>query len=564
MMISPKTLGQILREKGVITDEQLKKAVVLKDTMSIRLDEAIMKLGFLGSEDILHGFAEQFDLKIVNPLDILIPDTVIHAVPKEIAKKYHIIPIDKQNGLLTVAITNPLDLSISDDLRFTLNTEVECVLSTHEKIEKAIKKYYDKEEEIAFEGFYEGLTETTTESPKLYQYFKGVEKKADSPIVKLVSSIVNEAIKARASDIHIEPLPNRVRIRCRVDGVCQETHSIPKNLHEAQVSRIKILADMDITEKRKPLDGRINLEIDGRPIDVRVSTIPTTSGESVVMRLLEKSSALKKLKSMGFSESNYNNFKKILKVPNGIILITGPTGSGKSTTLYTALNEINDIERKIITVEDPIEYTLPGINQCEVNANIGLTFPHVLRTILRQDPNVIVIGEIRDDETAEIAVSAALTGHLVISTLHTNDAPSAITRLTDMGIKPFLISSSIHAVAAQRLIRVICQKCKVPYKIEEEYLTTLGLDINDFGITEFYRGSGCDHCNRTGYYGRTVILELMCITPELRDAIYRKVTIDELRKIARSNGMVTLMEDGLRLVSAHITTLEEIMRVSIN
>ncbi len=563
MKISRRSLGQILKEKGVITEEQLDNALALQKKSSIRLDEAIIKLRYAGPEDILNGFAEQFDLKVVNPMEETIPDDVLHTVPKDIAKKYHIIPIKKPNGLLTVAITNPLNLSILDDLRFTLNTEVECVLATHNNIEVAIKKYYENEEDIAFDGLFEGLTETTAESPKSFKHLEGVEEETEAPIVKLVTSILNEAVKAKASDIHIEPLPNRVRIRSRIDGVCQETHSIPKGFHEAQVSRIKILANIDITEKRKPLDGRISIEVDGKPIDVRVSTIPTTSGESVVMRLLEKSTALTKLKSMGFSEQDYANFKKILKSPSGIILITGPTGSGKSTTLYAALNEINDIEKKIITVEDPIEYTLPGVNQCEVNDKIGLAFPKVLRSILRQDPNVIVIGEIRDVETAEIAVSSALTGHLVLSTLHTNDAPSAVTRLTDMGIKPFLISSSVHAVIAQRLVRVICPKCKTPYKIKEDSLLALGLNINDFENTEFYHGTGCDNCSKTGYCGRTAILEFMYITPELREAIHRKLPIDELRKIARSNGMTTLMEDGLRLACTQITSLEEIIRVSI-
>ncbi|MDR4504467.1 MAG: Flp pilus assembly complex ATPase component TadA [Candidatus Scalindua sp.] len=563
-MLSQKTLGQILREKGAITEEQLKKALALKNKLSIRLDEAIKRLGYVDSDVILLALSEQFDLRIVNPLEIVISDNAIKALPKDVAKKYHIFPIEKDKGSLTVATKNPLDLGMSDDLRFTLNMEVKCVLATHDNIEKSIKKYYENEEQFVFDGLYEGLAETVGESTKIYAKIKGAEEKIDSPIVKLVSSILTEATKARASDIHIEPLADRVRIRHRIDGVCKETHSIPKRFHDAQVSRIKILADMDITEKRKPLDGRINLVVDGKSIDVRVSTIPTTCGESIVMRLLEKSTSYMNLGNMGFSKRDYGNFKKSLKLPNGIVLITGPTGSGKSTTLYAALNEMNDVHKKIITVEDPIEYTLAGVNQCEVNSRIGLTFPRVLRSILRQDPNTIVIGEMRDVETAEIAVTSALTGHFVLSTLHTNDAPSAITRLTDMGIKPFLIASSLQAIAAQRLVRVLCPKCKVSYRITEDILTVMGLNIDSFGSNEICYGSGCDSCGQTGYSGRALILELMCITPDLRKAIHGKASIDELRKIARENGMTTLKEDGLRLVRNKTTSLEEVMRVAVN
>ncbi len=563
-MISKKTLGQILIQNGTITDEQLKKAIALQNKLSIRLDEAIERLGYVDSDNILQALSEQFDLKIVNPLEIPVPENAIKAVPKDVVKKYHIFPIEKEKDSLTVAIKNPLDLGMSDDLRFTLNTKVECVLATHDNIAKAIKKYYENEEQIVFDGLYEGLAATAGDSSKNYAHIKGAEEKIDSPIVKLVTSILTEATKARASDIHIEPLADRVRIRHRIDGVCQETHSIPKSYHEAQVSRIKILSDIDITEKRKPLDGRINLDVDGKSIDVRVSTIPTTCGESIVMRLLEKSTSYMNLGNMGFSKRDYGNFKKSLNVPNGIVLITGPTGSGKSTTLYAALNEMNDIHKKIITVEDPIEYTLPGVNQCEVNSRIGLTFPCVLRSILRQDPNTIVIGEMRDVETAEIAVTSALTGHFVLSTLHTNDAPSAITRLTDMGIKPFLIASSVQAIAAQRLVRVLCPKCKVPYRITEDILKVMGLDIDGFGNSEICHGSGCDSCGQTGYSGRTLILELMCINQDLRKAIHGKASIDELRQIACANGMTTLLEDGLRLVRDQVTSLEEVMRVTVN
>ncbi len=566
MKVSKTSLGQILKKRGIITEEQLKKALDIQKEKSIRLGEAIARMGVTTPEEIINGLAEQFGSKVVNPLDISIPDDVINAVPKSIVTKYHIMPIEKRNRSLTVAISDPLDIGTLEELHFTLNVNIEYVLATPHNIEEAIKKYYYnhvQENNIQFDGLFEGIQGITDGIDRPYNYTEAVAEEAEAPIVKLVTHIINEAVKVRASDIHIEPLSNKVRVRYRIDGVCQERHSITKNVQDALISRIKILSNIDITEKRKPQDGRINLAGDEKSIDIRVSTIPTTCGESIVMRLLEKSSALIKLKSIGFSKRDLDNFKSILKRPNGIILVTGPTGSGKSTTLYAALNEFNNLEKKIITVEDPIEYNIPGINQCEVNEKIGLTFPNILRSILRQDPNVIVIGEIRDVETAEIAVSAALTGHLVLSTLHTNDAASAITRLTNMGVSPFLISTSIQAVAAQRLVRIICPECKAPCRNGEKVPIVSGLNINGLENAEFYHGTGCEYCNRTGYYGRAGIFEFMCTSSELKEAIHRKAPTHELRSIAHSNGMTTLMEDGLRLASNQITTLEEIMRVSV-
>ena len=565
MKVSKTSLGQILKERGVVTEAQLKKALAMQKELSLKLSEAITRLGVATPEEIINGLAEQFGSKVVNPLDISIPDDVINTVPKAVARKYNIIPVKKEKKSLTVAISDPLDISTLEDLHFKLNVNIEYVLATLHNIEEAIKKYYynrGQEKDIQFEGLFEGIGQVTDEFDKQYEFAEAIAEEAEAPIVKLVTYIINEAIKVRASDIHIEPLSNKVRVRYRIDGVCQDTHSITKYVQDALISRIKIFSNIDITEKRKPQDGRINLEVDEKSIDIRVSTIPTTCGESIVMRLLEKSSALIKLKSIGFPEHDLNNFKSILKRPNGIVLVTGPTGSGKSTTLYAALNEFNSLEKKIITVEDPIEYNIPGINQCEVNEKIGLTFPNILRSILRQDPNIIVIGEIRDVETAEIAVSAALTGHLVLSTLHTNDAASAITRLTNMGVSPFLISSSIQAVVAQRLVRIICPECKAPQRNGENVPNVPGFNTSDLENAEFYHGTGCEHCNKTGYYGRAGIFEFMCTSSELKEAIHRKAPTHELRKIAHSNGMTTLMEDGLRLAKNQITTLEEVTRVS--
>lgn len=563
MKTSQMSLGQMLTKKGIISDEQLGRALEHQKKLSIRLGEALTEMGFAGHEDIIGSLAEQFDFKVVNPMASTIPQDVINTIPKNIAQKHNIIPVAQKNGLLIVAISDPLDINTLEDLRFTLNINVKCVLATKNNIKDAIKKYYYREKSVSFDGYLDGFKSIIASVDESVDYKFGAEKESEAPIVKLVTYIIDEAVKSRASDIHIEPLPGRVRIRYRIDGVCQEVHSIKKRIHEALISRIKILSNIDITEKRKPQDGRISSEVGEKPIDIRVSTIPTTGGESIVMRILEKSTVLVQLKSMGFSTHDYNNLKRVLKKPNGIFLITGPTGSGKSTTLYAALNEVDRSEKKIITVEDPIEYNLSGINQCQVNEAIGLTFPSILRSVLRQDPNIIVIGEIRDVETAEIAVTSALTGHFVISTLHTNDAPSAITRLSDMGIKPFLISSSIQAILAQRLVRVICPKCKVPWKTDKEVLAMLSINNIDVGDTEFYHGTGCEYCNRTGYRGRKAIFEFMCVNTEMREAIFKNAGIHELRKIAHLNGMTTLAEDGLRSARAQITTLEEVIRVSM-
>ncbi|MHC4269512.1 MAG: GspE/PulE family protein [Planctomycetota bacterium] len=556
------SLGQILKEKSVISEEQLSQALERQRMQSIRLGEALTEMRFADHEDVIGGLAEQFDFQVVNPMASSIPEDVISIVPKNIAKKHNIIPVAKQQKSLIVAINDPLDISTLEELRFTLNINVECVLATKTNIEEAIKKYYGKERVVSFDGHLERFKSIIADVDKSFDYTFGVEEESETPIVKLVSYIIDEAVKTRASDVHIEPLSGETRIRYRIDGVCQEVHSITKRVHDALISRIKILSEIDITEKRKPQDGRVSSVVGDKPIDIRVSSIPTTCGESVVMRILEKSTALMKLKNMDFSDHDYHNFKGVLKKPNGIFLITGPTGSGKSTTLYASLNEVNRSEKKIITVEDPIEYNLSEINQCQVNEMIGLTFPCILRSALRQDPNIIVIGEIRDAETAEIAVTSALTGHLVMSTLHTNDAPSAITRLVDMGIKSFLLSSSIQAILAQRLVRTICPKCKVPYKVEEEALVSLDINIGDMESMEFYHGKGCDYCNKTGYRGRKPIFEFMSINKELKEAIFKNVTTNELREIALSNGMTTLAEDGLRLAREQITTLEEIVRVT--
>jgi type IV pilus assembly protein PilB len=384
----------------------------------------------------------------------------------------------------------------------------------------------------------------------------------EGPIIQLVSLIIHKAIASRASDIHIEPLSNRLRVRYRIDGVCHEADILPRRLRDPIISRIKILANIDISEKRRPQDGRISFNHQNKILDIRVSCLPSIYGESIVMRLLEKSTILMNLKYLGFYENDYKRFHSIIKKPNGILLITGPTGSGKTTTLYAAINELNIGDTKIITAEDPVEYTLRGINQCEVNDKIGFNFPTILRTMLRQDPNIILVGEIRDAETADTAIAAALTGHLVISTLHTNDAPSAITRLIDMGIKPFLIATSMQGIMAQRLIRTICTNCKEPIKYTPEQLLEMGFEIDALKDFTFYKGKGCKNCNNIGYHGRIGIYELLEMNEILRDMTYRMAASEEIRNAAKTFGMTSLKEDGIRKAQDGKTTLEEVFRVT--
>lgn len=384
----------------------------------------------------------------------------------------------------------------------------------------------------------------------------------EGPVIQLVSLIINKAVASRASDIHVEPLSNRLRIRYRIDGVCQEVDVLPKHLQDSIISRIKILANIDISEKRRPQDGRISLRHAGKELDVRVSCLPSIYGESVVMRLLEKSAILMNLKNLGFYENDYKLFHSIIKRPHGIVLITGPTGSGKTTTLYAAINELNKTDTKIITAEDPVEYTLPGVNQGEVNEKIGFNFPAILRTMLRQDPNIILVGEIRDTETADTAITAALTGHLVLTTLHTNDAPFAITRLIDMGIKPFLVATSLQGIMAQRLVRMICTNCREPVQYIPEQLSEMGFETETLKDFSFYKGKGCKNCNNIGYRGRMGIYELVDMNETLRDMAYRMAAANEIRKVARTLGMTTLKEDGIRKAKDGKTTLEEVFRIT--
>ena len=555
-------LGQILLSVGCITEDQLQEGLdkqIAGDRR--RIGEILVEMDACDPEDITCALANQHNIPAVDLESIEIPKEVIDRVPGEAARQYKVMPIDFDDGMLTVAMSDPLDLSTLDDLRFMFNVQVEPVLTTEQDIKQAHTKYYgvstndvddmirDIGDDIEFKP-----ADDDPESHIAHD---------DAPIIKLVSMIIMNAVKARASDIHIEPMSDRVRIRYRIDGECFEVEPPPKRLQGPMIGHIKILAEMDMAEKRRPQDGRIKINLMGKDLDLRVSSLPATHGESIVMRILDRESVLFGLEQLGFHHSDKEIFESLIRKPNGIILITGPTGSGKTTTLYAALSEINTPDRKIITAENPVEYNISGINQCNVNERAGLTFQRIVRAMLRQAPNVILVGEIRDRETADIAIQAALTGHLVFSTLHTNDAPSAITRLLDIGIQPFLVASSIQAVVAQRLVRMFCPDCKEVTDPDIGKLKAAGLRDQDISSRVFYRGRGCDNCNSTGYKGRKGIFEIMVMNNQLRKMAFEKNSSNKIRQQALDDGMVDMFDDGLRKVIDGLTSIDEILSVAV-
>lgn len=553
---------------GAINKEQLDKAREINKKENIPLEDVLVNLGYSTYQEIIRCLAVHYDLSVIDLETVTISPEMLSLLPPSLIKKYGFIPVSKNNGNITIAVSSPPDLGFIDNLRFRLNADIKCVLVTPENLKNAIRKYFDQEPSETIDTLLKELT--VHEIPAHKAEGEKVDKprretndtEDEGPIIQLVALIINKAASSRASDIHVEPLSNRLRIRYRIDGVCQEVDVLPKHLQDSIISRIKILANIDIAEKRRPQDGRISLAYAGKELDIRVSCLPSIYGESIVMRLLEKSAILLDLKKLGFYENDDKRFHSIIKKPNGIFLITGPTGSGKTTTLYAVINELNKTDTKIITAEDPVEYTLPGVNQGEVNDKIGYNFPTILRTMLRQDPNIILVGEIRDTETADTAIAAALTGHLVLSTLHTNDASSAITRLIDMGIKPFLVATSLQGIMAQRLVRMICTQCKETATYTNDQLSEMGFEIEELKDASFYKGRGCKHCNNIGYHGRMGIYELLDMNETLRDMTYRVAATNEIRKVARTLGMTTLKEDGLRKAKDGKTTLEEVFRIT--
>lgn len=559
---------ETLRAAGLIDDAIAEKAAFLADDKGMDVSDVLEESGMITGAEITQAIAEHYGMEMVSLRDLDINQEVIDAMPSDIARRYGVIPVYKRGNELTVAISDPQDMDTLDSLRYTLPFDVVPVVASEKEIKSAINLFYTGGRSGGAANALQELTEATIAgiaTDETAELFGDAEEatEQDAPIIKLVSLIIIEAFRSRASDIHVEPMEKQLRVRYRIDGVLQEMESPPKRLQSAILQRLKIMANMKIAEKRICQDGRIQINVMGRELDLRVSVVPSNHGESVVMRILDKESLRLGLPELGFFTDDQQTFRSMIQLADGIVLVTGPTGSGKTTTLYSCLNEINKPDRKIITVEDPVEYQLSGINQVHVRADIGLTFANALRSILRQAPNIVMIGEIRDIETAEIAVNASLTGHLVFSTLHTNDAPSAITRLIDIGVKPFLVASSLRGIMAQRLVRKICSKCSETYKPSERELRQLGALAGQVEDVELTRGKGCQNCAYTGYSGRIGIFEIFAITEEVQHLIYEQVNSSTMRNKARELGMRTLREDGLRKVIAGQTTLEEVFRVTL-
>jgi type IV pilus assembly protein PilB len=467
-----------------------------------------------------------------------------------------------EDDVIKVAVSNAMDYEVLDKLRFVLNREIKVAVASKESIQNAINRHYGDSQTESVDSMLAEFTETAIDFTETDASVTRAEAEEEAaPIVRLVNLIINEAVGMRASDIHIEPFEDRIRVRYRIDGVLVERDSPPKRLHAALVSRIKIMARIDMTEKRRPQDGRIKTRAQGKEFDLRVSILPTNHGQAVVLRILDRDNIKIGIRNLGFSEENYRKFQNLIRRPNGIFLVTGPTGSGKTTTLYSALGEINRPDRKIITAEDPVEYYLPGINQVEVKSDIGLNFARIIRAMLRQAPNVILVGEIRDTETADMAIQASLTGHLVFSTLHTNDAPSSVTRLIDMGVEPFLVASSVMAIMAQRLVRVVCAKCREPYEPDPSEIEHFNITDEQLANARFQRGKGCNSCQHTGYRGRQAVFELMVMNSTLREMTFRREPTQNIRRQARLFGMKTLVEDALDKAIAGKTTLVEVAKL---
>jgi general secretion pathway protein E/type IV pilus assembly protein PilB len=514
--------------------------------------------------DVTQAKAAHFGAEVVNLSEIKIDDDIIAMIPRHIAKKYRVVPVFKHDNTLTVALADPSDLDTIDSLHHLLRVDINHQVASEADIDAALNKYYgaDKKSLETDSKFKDVIIELTKEHVET-QGAEGAAVEADAPLIKLVNQLIVDAFKMRASDIHLEPLSKSFRLRYRIDGMLHEMKAPPKRLQAAIIARLKIQSNMSIAEHRVPQDGRIQSQVGSKLIDLRVSCLPTSHGESIVMRILDKEGLRLGLAELGFLTDDQQTFEKLIGLPDGILLVTGPTGSGKTTTLYSCLHFINRPDRKIITVEDPVEYLLAGINQVQVSEAVGLTFSMALRSILRQAPNVIMIGEIRDMETASIAINASLTGHLVFSTLHTNDAPSAVTRLIDIGVKPFLVASSTRGLMAQRLVRKVCKKCNMPYSPTEPELRALGLDAASTQNANFLRGKGCSDCSNTGFRGRMGIFEIFVVDDEARKLIYEKVPSSVLRARAREMGMRTLREDGVRKVLSGLTTPDEVIRATV-
>jgi len=554
----------MLVKSKLITEDQLKKALAQQSTAGGRLGSNLVKLGFLTEEDITSFLSKQYGVPSINLAHFEIDQSVIKLVPAEIAQKHMVIPINRKGSVLTVAMADPSNIFAIDDIKFLSGFKVEPVVAAETSIKNAINKHYDSAGLVKdiLQGFDDrevATVEEGDEGPDVGDLQRATE---DAPVVKLVNLILSDAIKKGASDIHIEPYEKSFRVRYRIDGVLYDTMQPPMKLRAAIISRAKIMAQLDIAERRLPQDGRIKIRMGQKEIDFRVSTLPTIFGEKVVLRLLDKSNLQLDMSSLGFDPQALQLFEKAILAPHGMVLVTGPTGSGKTTTLYSGLHRLNTVETNIMTAEDPVEYNLAGVNQVQMKAEIGLNFAAALRAFLRQDPDIIMVGEIRDYETAEIAIKAALTGHLVLSTLHTNDAPSTVSRLINMGVEPFLVAASTNMILAQRLARKICNSCKEEITVPRQALVDVGFAPDESKGLSCYQGKGCMECNDTGYRGRVALYEVMPITEDIKDAILQGASVNEMKELGRKHGMKTLREAGLQKIREGMTTIPEIMRVT--
>ncbi len=558
-------LGEILINQGMINSEQLKKALEVQKTDSKKkIGEILVSQGSISQKQLLQALQHVYEAEYIELEDVILDPEIVSIIPKRIAVRYKIVPLSKENNTLTIAMANPLDVNTIDYIKEYTKMDVIPKFASEDDISNVLSTYYEATGQ--FDDILEKVDVSTVSDRGDEVNLSALEAiSQEAPVIQLVNMIIVQGIKERASDIHLEPNKRGLLVRYRIDGILHDVRMLPARIKPAIISRIKILSRMDIAERRLPQDGRFQLRFGAREVDLRVSSIPTVYEEKIVMRLLDKSQGVISLDNVGFADEQLEEFRKMIGSSYGIILITGPTGSGKSTTLYGALNEIDSIEKNVITVEDPVEYKLERINQINVRPKINLTFANTLRSILRQDPDIIMIGEMRDSETAHIAVQSALTGHLVFSTLHTNDAVSSLTRMIDMGIAPFLISSSVIGVMAQRLVRRICPKCIEEYKPEPDIFKNLNVnfELPDPGSVKLYRGKGCDYCKNTGYRGRTAIFEMIRINDEIRSMIMKNSSNNEIKEVAIKNGMRTLLDSGVEKALKGITTIDEVLRVAV-
>ena len=558
-------LGQILVDLGYLTEDQLWDVLEeQKQSPGEVIGKVAGRMGLVTEAQVMEALAEQWGMQVINLPETTIQPKVLELVPETMASVYKIMPVSLKNDVLTVAMADPQNLAALDDLRNFLGVEVRGAISSEVHIQAAMERFYAGRQE-SIEDVIGELEDDEELNENSRGYDLGnVEEMADAaPIRKLLNMVLLLAIKDQASDIHFEPFEDEFKIRVKADGMLYEMVPPPRHLANALITRIKVMSNLDIAERRMPQDGRIELTVGGHSVDLRVSVLPTLFGESVVMRVLDRTVVQLDLTKIGMAPNILNKFRTMIRRPNGIVLVTGPTGTGKTTTLYSALNELNEITDKIITTEDPIEYDIDGLLQVPINHEIGVTFASALRAILRHDPDTVLVGEIRDKETAEIAIQAALTGHLVFSTLHTNDAPSAITRLRDMGVQPFLITATVEAILAQRLVRKICTECRTQFEPSDELLMELQLPLAQARKYKFYYGRGCQRCSNTGYKGRCGIYELLDVTDDIRDLIGENASVDDIRNVARSQGMTTLRESGLKLIFDGVTTIDEVVRETV-